>query len=304
MSTRGSAPRLGFADVLLAGLAADGGLYVPERRPAARCRRGDRRPNGATPPPPPTSCGPSSAGRPGARRVGPHRRRRLPRLRPPRRGAAPPARGRPPPGRAVPRARRWPSRTSPCSWSGRLFDHELARRGERVTVVGATSGDTGSAAIEALRYRDAVDCVILHPRGRVSEVQRRQMTTVARPTTSGNLAVEGTFDDCQDLVKAMFADEPFRRRLRLSAVNSINWARVMAQVVYYVTTAAAARRLGGRARSRSSCPPATSATSTPATSPGAWGCRSGDWSWRRTATTSSPASSPPARCGPSRSCRR
>jgi threonine synthase len=124
---------------------------------------------------------------------------------------------------------------------GRLFDHELTRRGERVTVVGATSGDTGSAAIEALRDRASVDVFILHPAGRVSEVQRRQMTTVDAPNIH-NVAVEGTFDDCQDLVKALFADDDFRDRRNLSAVNSINWARVMAQTVYYVTSAV---RLGG-----------------------------------------------------------
>jgi threonine synthase len=125
---------------------------------------------------------------------------------------------------------------------GRLFDHELSRRGERVTIVGATSGDTGSAAIEACRDRDTVDVFIMHPAGRVSEVQRRQMTTVLSPNIH-NIAVEGTFDDCQDLVKALFADESFRDRRRLSAVNSINWARVLAQVVYYVV--GAARLTGG-----------------------------------------------------------
>ena len=116
---------------------------------------------------------------------------------------------------------------------GRLFDHELRRRDERVTIVGATSGDTGSAAMEAVRDSDRVDMVILFPRGRTSEVQRRQMTTLGSPTVHA-VAIDGTFDDCQDLVKAMFADEEFRARCRLSAVNSINWARVMAQVVYYV----------------------------------------------------------------------
>ena len=125
---------------------------------------------------------------------------------------------------------------------GRLFDHELDRRGERVTIVGATSGDTGSAAIEACRDRDNMDLVILHPAGRVSDVQRRQMTTITSANVH-NVAVDGTFDDCQDLVKAMFADVVFRDRVGLSAVNSINWARVMAQVVYYVV---AAERLGGR----------------------------------------------------------
>jgi threonine synthase len=113
-----------------------------------------------------------------------------------------------------------------------------------VTIVGATSGDTGSAAIEACRDRDAVDIFILYPHGRVSEVQRRQMTTVRSPNAHA-IAIEGTFDDCQDLVKAMFADRPFREALALSAVNSINWARIMAQVVYYVAAAVA---LGAPAR--------------------------------------------------------
>ncbi|MGY6500819.1 MAG: threonine synthase [Acidimicrobiales bacterium] len=124
---------------------------------------------------------------------------------------------------------------------GRLFEHELARRGERVTIIGATSGDTGSAAIEALRDREGIDVVILHPEGRVSEVQRRLMTTVDAANVR-NVAIDGTFDDCQDLVKAMFGDVAFRESQRLSAVNSINFARVMAQSVYYVTTQ---RLLGG-----------------------------------------------------------
>jgi len=119
---------------------------------------------------------------------------------------------------------------------GNLFERELTRRSAAVTVVGATSGDTGSAAIEAVRGREGIELFMLHPRGRVSDVQRRQMTTVDEPNIH-NLAIEGTFDDCQDLVKAMFADEAFRSRHSLSAVNSINWARVMAQTVYYVTAA-------------------------------------------------------------------
>ena len=119
---------------------------------------------------------------------------------------------------------------------GRLFDHELTRQGRRATIVVATSGDTGSAAIEACRGRANLDIVVLHPAGRVSDVQRKQMTTVDEPNVH-NLAVEGTFDDCQDLVKAMFADVAFRDAIGLSAMNSINWARVMAQVVYYVTSA-------------------------------------------------------------------
>ncbi len=124
---------------------------------------------------------------------------------------------------------------------GHLFDYVLEQRGERMTLIGATSGDTGSAAIEACRNCAHVDIVILHPHGRVSEVQRRQMTTVDSPNVH-NLAVKGTFDDCQALVKAMFADAPFRYAMRLGAVNSINWARIIAQSVYYFSSAAA---LGG-----------------------------------------------------------
>ena len=121
---------------------------------------------------------------------------------------------------------------------GRLFDHVLAAREETVTIVGATSGDTGSAAIEACAGRERVKIIILHPHNRTSEVQRRQMTTVLAPNVS-NLAIEGTFDDCQDMVKAMFADAPFRRDMQLSAVNSINWARITAQIPYYVAAALA-----------------------------------------------------------------
>ena len=115
---------------------------------------------------------------------------------------------------------------------GRLFDTVLARRKERVTIVGATSGDTGSAAIEACRDRDNIDIFILYPHGRTSEVQRRQMTSVPSANVH-TLAVEGSFDDCQDHVKALFADVDFRTRHGLSAVNSINWARITAQIVYY-----------------------------------------------------------------------
>lgn len=125
---------------------------------------------------------------------------------------------------------------------GRLFDYELKKQNKRVTIVGATSGDTGSAAIEACRDKENIEMIILHPAGRVSEIQRRQMTTV-KAKNIHNVAIEGTFDDCQDLVKGMFADHDFRHRIHLSAINSINWARVMAQIVYFVV---AAERLGGR----------------------------------------------------------
>jgi len=134
---------------------------------------------------------------------------------------------------------------------GRLFEHELARRSASVTIVGATSGDTGSAAIEACRDREGIVLVMLHPRGRISEVQRRQMTTVTSSNIH-NVAIDGTFDDCQDLVKAMFADSPFRQGVRLAAVNSINWARVAAQTVYYFTTGT---QLGGGRHKTSFCVP-------------------------------------------------
>jgi threonine synthase len=115
---------------------------------------------------------------------------------------------------------------------GRMLDHTLTARQQHATIVGATSGDTGSAAIEAVRGRRTIDIFMLFPHGRVSEVQRRQMTTVLAPNVH-NVAVEGTFDDCQDLAKACFNDLAFRDRHALTAVNSINFARVMAQIVYY-----------------------------------------------------------------------
>ena len=120
----------------------------------------------------------------------------------------------------------------------RLMDHVLQQRGERTTIVVATSGDTGGAAIEAFRGRAQVDVVVLFPQGRISEVQRRMMTTV-RDANVHAVAIEGTFDDCQALVKAMFNHHAFRDRVRLSGVNSINWARIVAQAVYYFTAAVA-----------------------------------------------------------------
>ncbi len=132
---------------------------------------------------------------------------------------------------------------------GRLFDEVLAARSQnhKITIVGATSGDTGSAAIEACRDRERVEIFILHPQGRVSEVQRRQMTTVDSANVH-NLAIEGSFDDCQDLVKAMFNDPAFREETALAGVNSINCARILGQIVYYFAAAAA---LGAPERSLS-----------------------------------------------------
>ena len=236
VSTRGAAPRLGFADVLLAGLAADGGLYVPAAWPELT----------------PAALG-ALAGLPYAEAahtvVAPYVGDALAAddlsrlLREAYAGFDHPD--------VAPLVEiadgQWllelfhgPTlafKDLALQLLGRLFDHLLARRGERATVLGATSGDTGSAAIHAFRGRPNVDIFILHPEGRVSEVQRRQMTCVA-DTNVHNIAVRGTFDDCQALVKAMFNDPPFRRAHRLSSVNSINWARVMAQAVYYCTAAA------------------------------------------------------------------
>ncbi len=127
---------------------------------------------------------------------------------------------------------------------GLLFEKFLSRRDDRITIVGATSGDTGSAAIDAVAGREKIDIFMLHPDGRISDVQRRQMTTVLAPNVH-NIAIAGSFDDAQAMVKAMFNDAEFRTRHNLSAVNSINWARLMAQVVYYFFSAV---RLGAPER--------------------------------------------------------
>jgi len=237
ISTRGRAPVQDFPGVLLAGLAEDGGLYVPEEWPSLS-----------------TSELQALRGKPYADLAA--------RVIAPFIGESIPFETLQTLCRAAYASFRHPA-TVPLVqldtniWSlelfhgptlafkdvamqllGRLFDHVLSARGQRITIVGATSGDTGSAAIEACRDRAQVDIVILHPRGRTSEVQRRQMTTVQAANVK-NIAIEGNFDDCQDLVKAMFADAEFRAEIRLSAVNSINWARIAAQIPYYVAAALA-----------------------------------------------------------------
>lgn len=127
---------------------------------------------------------------------------------------------------------------------GRLLDHILEKRGQKAVIVGATSGDTGSAAISGCRGRRNMDIFIMYPHGRVSDVQRLQMTTVLDDNVH-NIALDGTFDDCQDIVKTLFADKEFREKYQLTAVNSINWARILAQVVYYFY---AALQLGAPAK--------------------------------------------------------
>ncbi len=124
---------------------------------------------------------------------------------------------------------------------GRLMDYALTKRNERLVIMGATSGDTGSAAIEGCYHSNHLDIFILHPYQRVSEVQRRQMTTLIKDNVF-NIALQGNFDDCQQMVKDSFADQGFLKGLKLGAVNSINWARIMAQIVYYFSAALA---LGG-----------------------------------------------------------
>jgi threonine synthase len=237
VSTRGEAPPLGFAEAMLAGLARDGGLYVPEVWPrleqatiAAFAGRsyaevavavirlfvGD-------------AIAEADLARMAQEAYGTFRH---------------PA--------VAPLAQLGPNTFALELFHGptlafkdlamqllaRLMDHVLASRRERTTIVVATSGDTGGAAVEAFRDRSQVDLIVLFPHGRVSDVQRRMMTTAGAGNVSA-VAIDGTFDDCQALVKGMFNHAAFRDRVHLSGVNSINWARIVAQTVYYFTAAVA-----------------------------------------------------------------
>jgi threonine synthase len=237
VSTRSEAPPLGFIEVMLAGLARDGGLYVPAAWPQLDAE---------------TIAG--FAGRPYAEvaadvirpfvgdAISDHDLARL--TRECYGGFRHPA--------VAPLAQFGVSdfilelfhgptlafKDLAMQFLGRLMDHALAARGERTTIVVATSGDTGGAAVEAFRGRSRADLFVLFPHGRISDVQRRMMTT-ARDENAHAVAIEGTFDDCQAIVKGMFNHHAFRDRVRLSGVNSINWARIVAQVVYYFTAAVA-----------------------------------------------------------------
>jgi threonine synthase len=239
VSTRGRAPVLRFSDVVLAGLARDGGLYVPERWPVLS---------------PQTIA--SFAGRPYAdvafEIIAPFVDGDVPdaALRRMIDESYGPATFRHPavtplvqiaPGRFVLELFHGPTlafKDVAMQLLARLMDHVLGERGARATIVGATSGDTGGAAIEAFRGRRNTDIFILFPHGRVSDVQRRQMTTVADDNVHA-IALEGTFDDAQAIVKGMFNHFAFRDRVHLSGVNSINWGRIVAQVVYYFVAGAA-----------------------------------------------------------------
>ena len=231
ISTRGSAPALEFADVLLTGLARDGGLYVPETWP--QFSADDIRSMKDLP-------YPALAQRVMAPFIGSaipaddlktlledaYATFDAPDVLPLKKLND---------GEYLLELFHGPTlafKDVAMQVLGRLFDYVLSQRGQRITIVGATSGDTGSAAIEACRDKDAIDIFMLHPKGRVSPVQQAQMTTVDAANVH-NIALEGTFDDCQDRVKDLFNDPDFRDRFNLSAVNSINWARVMAQIVYY-----------------------------------------------------------------------
>jgi threonine synthase len=235
VSTRGEAPVLGFSDAVLSGLASDGGLYLPQSWPQVS----------------PDEIA-SFAGTPYAdvayaiisrfteaeipadtlRDIidASYATFRHPSVTPLVEIA---------PGHFVLELFHGPTlafKDVAMQFLARIMDHILAERGARATIVGATSGDTGSAAIEAFRGRDTTDIFILHPEGRTSEVQRRQMTTVADANVH-NLALKGTFDDCQAIVKGLFRVPSFRNDMKLSGVNSINWGRIVAQIVYYFTAA-------------------------------------------------------------------
>jgi len=136
---------------------------------------------------------------------------------------------------------------------GNLFEHVLAKTGRQLNILGATSGDTGSAAIAGVRGREGMNIFVMHPEGRVSEIQQRQMTTVPDANVH-NIAVEGTFDDCQRIMKSLAADLAFKRAYSLGAVNSVNWARVLAQIVYYFKAAFAVRAAAGCDRVRAAVP--------------------------------------------------
>jgi len=235
VSTRGSAPVLGFADVVLAGLATDGGLYVPQSWPSLPADTTGTYAELAA-----AVFAPYLGGDISNETMLRLTRDAYATFRHP--DVVPIVDLQP--GHKLMELFHGPTlafKDVALQLLGRIFDHILTERNEKVTIVGATSGDTGSAAIDGVKDCANVEIVILYPKGRVSDVQRRQMTTIDSPNVR-TVAIDGTFDDCQDLVKAMFNDAPFREKHNLSAVNSINWARVMAQVVYYVE---ATRRLSG-----------------------------------------------------------
>jgi threonine synthase len=237
VSTRGQAPALGFSDVLLTGLARDGGLYVPSEWPVldAETIAGFAGRSYADVAEEVIAPFTGDAFAPGELRAmvdEAYATFRHPAVAPLVQTGT---------NGFILELFHGPTlafKDVAMQLLARMMDHALAKRGERATIVAATSGDTGGAAIEAFRSSERVDVVVLFPHGRVSDVQRRQMTTVDAPNVHA-VAVEGNFDDCQAHVKALFNDHRFRDGMKLAAVNSINWARIVAQVVYYFTAAVA-----------------------------------------------------------------
>jgi len=235
VSTRGQAPVLNFSDAVLAGLAADGGLYVPKSWPrieAAEIAGFAGKPY--------ADVAYSIISRFTGDDIAPATLKAI--LDEAYAGFRHPS--------VTPLVELAPNhfllelfhgptlafKDVAMQFLSRIMDHILGERGLKATIVGATSGDTGSAAIEAFRGRDTTDIFILHPQGRTSAVQRLQMSTVLDANVH-NIALQGTFDDCQNIVKAMFNNHGFRDRVRLSGVNSINWGRIVAQIVYYFVAA-------------------------------------------------------------------
>ena len=243
ISTRGEAPVLGFCDVMLTGLARDGGLYVPEAWPqmtpdAISALFGKPYWEVAVAIIEPFIAGEISDKDLGRMAFEAYATFRHPAVAPLNQTGA---------NQFVLELFHGPTlafKDVAMQLIARLMDHVLAKRGERTTIVVATSGDTGGAAVDAFANADRSDLIVLFPHGRISDVQRRMMTTAGAANVHA-LAVEGHFDDCQALVKGLFNHHHFRDEVALSGVNSINWARIVAQVVYYFTSAVA---LGAPAR--------------------------------------------------------
>jgi threonine synthase len=240
ISTRGEAPALGFKDALLAGLANDGGLYVPETWPVfskkeIKAMRGLSYQEIALKVLTPFTQGDIAQDDMKAMIAEAYATFRHPAVAPLVQVA---------PNQFILELFHGTTlafKDVAMQLLARLMDHVLAERNQRATIVGATSGDTGGAAIDAFAGRARTDMFILFPQGKVSSVQQHQMTTSEAANVHA-IAIKGNFDDCQNLVKAMFNDQAFRQKVQLSGVNSINWGRIMAQVVYYFT---AALSLGG-----------------------------------------------------------
>jgi threonine synthase len=235
VSTRGAAPTLGFADALLTGLARDGGLYlplaIPEWRPEAiRALRGVPYPEAAARIMAPFIGEDFDAAEIKSLSEAAYTDFRHAAVAPVTQIDA---------NLFALELFHGPTlafKDFAMQWLGRAMNRVLRQRGARATIVGATSGDTGAAAIEAFAEQSQVEVFILYPHGRVSDVQRRQMTTVDKPNVHA-IALEGNFDDCQAILKSLFNNLAFRDGLSLSGVNSINWARIVAQIVYYFTSA-------------------------------------------------------------------